>query len=214
MNLKKSGLILIGIIMLSLIFSIYFYPQMPERIVAHWNIKGEADGYMTKFWGLFIMPFILVGLILLFIILPKIDPLKENYKKFNKYYDGFVILLSLFLFLIHLQIILWNIGIKISPNITIPVGLGLLYFYIGILFENTRQNWFIGIRTPWTLSSENVWEKTHKIGSKLFKAAGVIAILGIFFSRYALFFVIVPVLLLAVYTVVYSYIAFKKEIKQ
>jgi uncharacterized membrane protein len=214
MNLKKSGLILMGIILLSFILSISFYPQMPERIAAHWNIEGEADGYMSKFMGLFLMPFILLGLILLWIFLPKIDPLKVNYEKFRNYYDGFIILLSLFLFSIHLQIILWNIGIKISPNLTLPVGLGLLYFYIGILFEHAKQNWFIGIRTPWTLSNENVWEKTHKIGAKLFKAAGVIAILGIFFSQYVLFFVVVPVLLLAVYTVVYSYLAYRKEMKQ
>jgi len=75
------------------------------------------------------------------------------------------------------------------------------------------MNWFIGIRTPWTLSSEKVWDKTHKIGGRLFKIAGIIAIGGILFQNYAIFFIIVPILLAAIYSVVFSYIEYQKEIK-
>ncbi|MEK7202903.1 MAG: SdpI family protein [Patescibacteria group bacterium] len=71
----------------------------------------------------------------------------------------------------------------------------------------------IGIRTPWTLSSDLVWEKTHKIGGKLFKITGVIAFVGIFFQSYALFFIFIPVILVAIYTIVYSYFEYQKEIK-
>lgn len=90
---------------------------------------------------------------------------------------------------------------------------GMLFYCCGILTENAKRNWFIGIRTPWTLSNEKVWEKTHKIGGKLFKIAGVIALLGIAFQSYALFFILVPVILVATYTTVYSYIEYQKEIK-
>ncbi len=81
---------------------------------------------------------------------------------------------------IHFQVILWNLGIKISPSATLPIGIGILLLYIGILCENAKRNWFIDIRTPWTLSSERVWDKTHKIGGRLFKIAGVIAFVGVF----------------------------------
>ena len=146
---------------------------MPEKMASHWNIKGEVDGYMSRFWGLFLMPFILFGLGLLFILILRIDPLKENIEKFKKYYDGFIILFFIFMLTIYFQVILWNLGIKIGPNVILPVGLGVLFFYVGILCENAKQNWFIGIRTPWTLSSEKVWDKTHKIVGKLFKIAGI-----------------------------------------
>ncbi|MBU1730047.1 DUF1648 domain-containing protein, partial [Patescibacteria group bacterium] len=191
--MRKSEIAILGIILLSLIVSIYFYPQMPEKIASHWNIQGQVDGYMSKFLGLFLMPIILIGFALLFVAIPRIDPLKANIEKFRRYYEGFIILLFLFLLSIHFQVILWNIGIKISPNVMFPIGLGLLFFYIGVLCENAKRNWFIGIRTPWTLSSEKVWEKTHKIGGKLFKIAGVIAFVGVFFQSYALFFIFVPV---------------------
>jgi uncharacterized membrane protein len=109
--------------------------------------------------------------------------------------------------------ILWNIGIKVGPNVTVPIGTGLLFIGAGILCENAKRNWFIGIRTPWTLSSEQVWDKTHRLGGKLFKIAGVIAVVGIFSQSYAVFFVLVPVLLVAAYTIVYSYFEYQKEVK-
>lgn len=75
------------------------------------------------------------------------------------------------------------------------------------------MNWFIGIRTPWTLSNEKVWDKTHKVGGKMFKIAGVIALFGFFFRNYALFLTLVPVIFIVIYTFVYSYNEYQKETK-
>ncbi|MBU1603838.1 MAG: DUF1648 domain-containing protein [Planctomycetes bacterium] len=211
--MRKTEIIILAIILLFFMVSTYFYPQMPERVASHWNAEGQVDGYMSKFWGLFLMPFFLVGLALLFVAIPRIDPLKANIEKFRRYYDGFIILFFVFMLSIHFQGILWNIGIEISPNVIFPIGLGFLFFYIGILCENAKRNWSIGIRTPWTLSNDVVWDKTHKIGGKLFKIAGAVALFGIFFQKYALFFILVPVILVAVYTVIYSYLEYQKVAK-
>jgi uncharacterized membrane protein len=89
--------------------------------------------------------------------------------------------------------------------------MGILFYYSGVLIENSKRNWFIGIKTPWTLSSEAVWNETHKIGGKLFKIAGIIAIFGIFFLKYALFFILVPIILSSIYTIIYSYLQYKKQ---
>jgi uncharacterized membrane protein len=209
--MRKTVMIIFAIVLVSFIISFYYYPQIPNKMASHWNSKGQIDGYMPKFQGLFLMPFILVGLFLIFIAIPKIDPLKTNIEKFRKYYDGLFILFFIFMFLIHLQIILWNLGIKLNPNIIIPIGSGILFFYVGILSKNIKRNWFIGIRTPWTLSSERVWEKTHRIGGKLFKIAGIISFAGVFFQNYALFFILIPIILVSIYAVIYSYIEFRKE---
>jgi uncharacterized membrane protein len=213
MNLPKSTIIIWAISLLAFAVGIYFYPQMPAQIASHWNARGEVDGYMGKFWGIFLAPFIMLGMALLFILLPRIDPLRENYQRFRSYYDGFFILLAVFFLIIQLQVILWSKGIQISPNVVFPIAVGLLFFYIGIFCEHAKMNWFIGIRTPWTLSNEKVWEKTHRLGGKLFKLAGGVAIIGVFFGKLAFAFVMVPVLMVAIYTVVYSYFAYQKEIK-
>jgi len=211
--MRKAELFILIIIIASFVIGIYLYPQMPEQMASHWNINGQVDDYMPRFWGVFLMPLVLVGLALLFIAIPKIDPLKKNIEKFRKYYDGFIILFFIFMLLVYFQTILWNLEIEISPNLAFPILMGLLFFYMGILLENAKRNWSIGIRTPWTLSSEKVWNKTHKLGSKMFKIAGIIALIGFLFQEYAIYFILIPVLFVAIYTFIYSYIEYQKERK-
>lgn len=211
--MRKSEIIIVGIISLSLAIGIYFYPQMPERMASHWNAEGQVNGYMSKFFGMLLMPFISIALLLLFILIPKIDPLKANIEKFRKHYDNFVLLIILFLFYLYLLTIFWNIGARFSMIQLLSPAFAVLFYYCGVLVENAKRNWFIGIRTPWTLSNEKVWSKTHKIGGKLFKIAGTIALFGIFFQGYALFFILLPVILVAAYTVIYSYFEYQKETK-
>lgn len=167
--MRKSEILIVGIALLSFVIGIYYYPQMPERMASHWNAKGQVDDYLSRFWGVFLIPVTLIGLALLFMAIPRIDPLRENIAKFRRYYDGFVILFMAFMIFVYFQTILWNVGIKVSPNAYLPVATGILFIGTGILVENTKRNWFVGIRTPWTMSSEEVWDKTHRMGGKLFK---------------------------------------------
>jgi len=89
-------------------------------------------------------------------------------------------------------------------------AMAILFYYAGILIQNAKRNWFIGIRTPWTLSSEGVWEKTHKLGSKLFKIAAVLILLTLFAPDYFLYSVFL-LIAFSLYLVLYSYLEFRKE---
>jgi uncharacterized membrane protein len=210
--MRKSEIIIVAIILLSFAIGIYYYLQMPDKIASHWNAQGQVNGYMSKFWGLFLMPIISVGLLLLYILIPKIDPLKSNIQQFRKYYDGFMVLIIVFLFYLYLLTIFWNSGFRFNIITFLSPAFAILFYYAGILIENAKRNWFIGIRTPWTLSSDRVWDKTHKIGGKLFKIAGILALGAMFFETAAIFFIIVPVIVVSIYTVVYSYFEYQKEI--
>ena len=211
--MKLIGFAIIAVLIITFTLTIAIYPAAPDLVASHWNAAGEVNGYMSKFWGLFLIPIIMTGFVALLAFLPRIDPHKKNYEKFRDYYDGFILLFALFLLAIQIQIILWSIGYQISPNLTFPLLIGVLFIYIGFLLGHAEQNWFVGIRTPWTLSSKTVWKKTHEIGGKLFILAGVISCLGIFAGVYALWFVLVPALAVAVITVAYSYYEFQKELK-
>ena len=204
--------IIIGLV-ITFIVTIAVYPAVPDRVVSHWNAAGQADGFLSKVWGLSLIPLIMTGLVALLVVLPRIDPYKENYEKFGNYYEGFILVFVLFLLAVQVQIILWSTGYQISPNLTFPFLIGALFIYIGFLLGHAEQNWFVGIRTPWTLSSKTVWKKTHEIGGKLFKIAGVISCAGIVAGAYALWFILIPVLVVAVYTVAYSYFEYQKELK-
>ena len=213
MKLRKSEIISLLIIMISFIIGISFYSLLPDKVASHWNARGEVDGYMSKFGGLFLMPIISLVLLLLFIIIPKIDPLKHNIEKFRKYFDGFIVLMMLFLFYLYILTILWNIGVRFNfVHLLVPI-FSIFFYYCGILIQKAQRNWFIGIRTPWTLSNEQVWNKTHKIGGILFKIAGIISLIGILLPEYALFFVICPVILASLFPVIYSYFAYQKLTK-
>lgn len=208
--MKKLEIIIMVLIFLSFLSGIYFYNQMPEQMASHWNSHGEVDNYVSRFWGLFLMPVVSSAIFLIFMAIPKIDPLKSNIKKFREYYDGFVLLLIVFLIYIYTLTLLWNLGYDFNMSRMIIPAIGLILFYAGILSENAKMNWFVGIRTPWTLSSEKVWEKTNKLGGKLFKIAGVLAFLGVFFPKHAVWLIIIPVLALVAFIFAYSYFEYRK----
>ena len=198
---------------MSFVIGIYLYPQMPETMASHWNSRGEVDGYMPRFWGVFLMPIVSFVILLMFLLIPNIDPLKKNIQKFRKYFDWFILLLMIFLFYIHGLSLYWNLGNVFNMTVMILPALGILFYYIGILTENAKQNWFIGIRTPWTLSNKKVWDKTHKIGGKLFKIAGVIALLGLLLPDYSMWLILAPILALVIYVILYSYLEYQKQTK-
>ena len=212
--MKKTYILITAIIIITFITSIYLYPEMPEQMASHWNSKGEVDSYMSKFWGLFLMPIISLGIFLLLIFIPKIDPLKKNIEKFRKYYDGFMTFLIIFLLYIYILTILWNMGIIFNMTTAILPVVAILIYFSGILIEHSKRNWFIGIRTPWTISNEKVWNKTHKLGSKLFKIAAIIILIGTFIPKYAFALLLISVLIAAIYPIVYSYFEYKKEMKK
>jgi uncharacterized membrane protein len=209
--MNKTKNLSLVIVLISFAIGIYFYSRMPEMMASHWDYRGEVDGYMPKFLGLFLMPIISAVLFGFFLLIPKLDPLKENIQKFSKYFDGYILFFELFLLYVYLLTILWSLGVTFNMTAAIMPALGVLLFGMGILVEKAERNWFIGIRTPWTLSSETVWRKTHQLGGKLFKAIGIISVLGFLLPDFAVFFILASVLIVSFYLVVYSYLEYKKE---
>ncbi len=153
MKTKGIQILITGIILVSFLIGVYLYPDMPDKMASHWNTNGMVDGYMPKFWGLFLMPVISILLFLAFILIPKIDPLKENIAKFRGYFDVFILLLFGFLFYLYMLTLLWNLDYRFDLIRLLAPAFGILIYYAGVMTENAKQNWFISIRTPWILSS-------------------------------------------------------------
>jgi uncharacterized membrane protein len=209
--MRTSEALILAIVLLSFIIGAYSYPQLPDAFASHWNAAGEVDSYAPKLWGLFTMPVILIVIFIFIVFIPRVDPLRTNIQKFRNYYDTFAVIVSLFFFYLYLLVILWNIGVGFNLMQLLSPAFAVLLYYSGVLTENSKRNWFIGIQTPWTMSSDKVWNKTNKLCGKLSKAAGVIALLGIFFPYYAVLVIAIPVIVLAVYSVIYSYIEYQRE---
>jgi uncharacterized membrane protein len=212
MHPRWNPAIITGILLVTFVLSLAAYPYLPDRIVSHWGISGEPDGSLPKAWGLFIVPLISAGIALLLLAIPRIDPLRANIAKFRPTYEHFIAVFLLYLLYIQLLVILWNFGVRFNFSQVLSPAFGALFYAIGILVGRAKQNWFIGIRTPWTLSSEEVWDRTHTLGGKLFRIAGVLALLGTLAPPVLAFlFILGPILVISVYLVVFSYLEYRKE---
>lgn len=193
-----------------LILTVFAWVVLPDTVITHWGIGGEPDGYSGKAFGILLFPVMVIILNVLFRFLPGIDPMKENYKKFGKSYETFIAVFNLFLLMLFFIFIFLNLCNEVNINRLIIPLFAFLFFSIGVILRDVKDNWFIGIRTPWTLSSKEVWKKTHKLGSILFEAGAIVSLVGIFFPEHAFAFVLIPILLVSTILIIYSYIEHKK----
>jgi uncharacterized membrane protein len=210
---QKISFLPLVIIIIGFALAFYFYPQMPEKVVSHWDINGEPNGYMPKFWGLFLLPGLSVIMYLLFWIVPKMDPKKENIEKFRSYYDNLVSIILAFLLYIYVLTILWSLGTTFNFNQFIIPPFAVLFYYIGVVLQHAEMNWSIGIRTPWTLENKHIWNKTHRLGSIMFKTSAAIGLIGLLLPQYAFLFILTPITFSVLFTVFYSYYLFAKKVK-
>lgn len=206
MNILSSIIICLGFVL-----AIFVDPLMPSVMASHWGINGEVNGYASKLFGLYFMPFMSLVLYVFFLILPKTDPYSKNFSQFKQYYQQFIAVIVLFLFYLYLLTILWNLGYRFNlVQLTSP-AFSFLFYFTGVLTSNARKNWFVGIRTPWTMSSEVVWKKTHYVGSRLFKLIAAISLLGFVFPHFFFYLLVIPIILVTVFVFVYSYIVFRRQ---
>lgn len=212
---NKSTIIISALLIIVVILAgILIWNKLPEQMASHWNEQDQVDGYMSKFWGVFMVPLIMVGLTLLFLAVPHIDPLKKNIISFRGLFNVLIVLFNVFVAYVQALTLAWNLGhTGFRISILMLPAMGLLFIFIGFLIRKAKRNFFIGIRTPWTLSNDRVWDETHRLGSKLFIAAGVITFIGILFPDQAFILLMVSVIAAALISVVYSYLVWRREVK-
>lgn len=215
MNTKITTILVLSLVAIAVIVGLALWNQLPDQMASHWNANDEVDGYMSKFWGVFLMPLTTLGLFALFLIVPNVDPHKANIEQFRNTFNLFIVFIVVFLLYIHGLTLAWSLGyqsFRISSAM-LPF-LGLLFIMIGWMLRKAKRNFFIGIRTPWTLSSESVWDKTHQTGSVLFILSGIFAFAGSFFGGMTAFWMLfAPLIASALFLVIYSYVLYRNEIK-
>ncbi|HII15065.1 MAG TPA: SdpI family protein [Nanoarchaeota archaeon] len=207
--MRYARIFTLAVITASFLLAAYFYPWMPEKVASHWDAGGNVNGYMPAFWGLFIMPIISLALFLLFLALPLLDPLRKNIEKFRNYFEWFIAVLVSFMFYMLLLVLGWNLGLRFNMMQMMVPAFAIMIYFCGVMMGKAKRNWFIGIRTPWTMSSDKVWGRTHALGARLFKAAAVVSLAGLLFPDYAIWLLAAPVLLVSIYTLVYSYVKYR-----
>src|SRR2546423_7754081 len=171
MRSRWFGLVVAG---LAGAVSIWAYPQLPPTVATHWNLNGQANGFSSRAVAVGIFPLVILGMTALFNVLPKLDPRRENYGKFIATYWLIANAVILFMLIGHGMIIATALGYPVKIDRALPLGLGILFIVLGNYITRVEPNWFVGIRTPWTLSSDTVWRKTHRTGGLLMVLGGFI----------------------------------------
>ena len=213
MSTKTTSILVLILIAFAVIAGVMLWNRLPEQMASHWNVNDQVDGYMPRFWGAFLMPLIVLGMLALFLIIPNIDPLKANIAQFRNAFNLFILLISIFMLYIHGLTLAWSLGYQnFRMSSAMLPFLGVLFVFIGYMLRQAKRNFFIGIRTPWTLSSDTVWNRTHRLGSTLFMVSGALAFLGSFLGGMTAFWLfLVPLLGSTLFLVVYSYILYRNE---
>jgi uncharacterized membrane protein len=194
------------------VFSLVMYPRLPQRIATHWNLRFEADGYSDRFWVAFVLPTIVViGAPLVAIVLSRIDPRRaERQSDGSTYWTMWSLMLGM-LAAIQVFMVAFGAGWDVSASRVLPTLLGVFLIVFGNVEPRLRPNWFVGTRTPWTLSDDDVWRRTHRIGGYLSVAAGVLLVVGAWLPFEALRLVVWALAaLLFLSPIGYSYVLWRR----
>jgi len=196
---------------MTFVVGLVVYPAMPPQMISHWDTSGHPNGSVSKFMGVFFFPIMMLVLLLVFYAIPRIDPLRENIRQFRSAYEKFILIFFVIMTALYIDTLLWNSGVHLSTKSIISGAMAIIIYGVGSLCYKVKRNYFIGIRTPWTLNSDSVWEKTHRLGGKLFRIAGLIVALGIIFPDFMLWFLVLPLAGVILFALVYSYVVYERE---
>jgi uncharacterized membrane protein len=189
--------------------SALLYPRLPQTVPTHWNIHGQADGFGDKSFGLFMMPVVMVLLLGLFRLLPWLSPRRFGVDEFRSTWLFVMLLVVALMGYIHAMMLwtLWRGPIDITRAFT--AGLFIFFALCGNVLGRVKRNFYIGVRTPWTLASERVWTDTHRMTARLFVASGVLGVAAILLGMPG-WMSIALILLISMIPVVYSLVLYKR----
>jgi uncharacterized membrane protein len=200
------------VVLAMLAFTAVVYGSLPERVPTHWNLRGEVDGWSGRRMGALLMPGLALGVWLLLPVLRRIDPRSAHYERFDATFWLVVNLLVVFFGAMHVLMLGAALGWPVDMSRAVLVMVGLMFATLGNYLPRVKSNWWMGVRTPWTLESETVWRSTHRVAGVTFVAGGLVAVVAALLPTELAFGLAMAGLMLAAFVpVVYSYVAYRRE---
>jgi uncharacterized membrane protein len=194
------------------LFGWVMYDRLPEQMAVHFNTSNEVDGYMHKRDFLLLFTALLLLLPIVMRVFPRIDPKRENYEKFAGAF--FVLRLASVLVLAGAVffVIMYNLGHEWNAQMFVMILLGVSFVFTGNYLGRVKPNFYVGLRTPWTLSDEEVWRRTHRLGGPIWVACGILLTLAAFLPESWAWMAMILLLLVSILVpTIYSYRLFQKR---
>lgn len=212
--IERGHLVTIGILFLVACgVSIWFQDRLPDPCPIHWNIHGQPDNYGSPILAAWLMPSITLPILGLLIGLPLLGPFRKNIEEFRQTYGRLCVILTLVFLALHVLFMLEASGVHTSIGSSIGIILGILFMVLGNWMGKMRRNLYIGIRTPWTIANDVVWEKTHRLGGRLFFVSGLVtAAVCLFASDVVCFIVLMSSIgISTIWSLAYSLWCYRKH---
>jgi uncharacterized membrane protein len=210
MNRRIALSLGIVLVLLSIGMSLWAYPSLPERVPTHWDLGGNVNGYSSRPVAAALMPIVIAFSWLLMLVLPAISPRGFRFdQSVTAYYESMLAVLGV-LVVLHFIVLRAQLGLSAPANTHFFIPIGVLLVILGNLMGKFRKNFFIGVRTPWTLASDEVWLRTNRLGGRLSVVGGLALIVCSFFAAAAAPALIVVVLIIAVIPALYSYLLYRR----
>ncbi|MDE7320936.1 MAG: SdpI family protein [Lachnospiraceae bacterium] len=212
MKNRKLRILTYLLALAGILLTAVLYPILPEQIPTHWNMDGTVT-YGSRY-TIFITAGMGILFAVLFDILPKIDPRRKNYEKFGSFYDLFCVLMEIFMLMINGVIITETLHPgTLSVPMFISLSIGILFVVIGNFMPKFKSNFYMGIKTPWTLSSDEVWRKTHRLGGRCFFLSGLLFIICAFLPEILISLCVIAALIACFIPGLMSWIWWRQEQK-
>lgn len=194
-------------------FTAAVYTRLPDRIPSHWNLQGEVDGWMDKPMGPLMQPLIATIMLGVLWLMPRVDPRRQNVEHSADSRRLLINLLILFMAVIQAATFAHGLGWPIEVDRVILAAVGLLFVGLGNYLPRIRSNWFMGIRTPWTMDNERVWRATHRVGGRAFVGAGLVMAASALLPQAARAWTTgIAIAVAVVLPLVYSYVAYRRDL--
>lgn len=214
-SFKLPILVSLALLAVMLAASAIMWVNLPAdaRLPVHYNIHGQADRYAGKLVAALMMPGVVMGVTLLLAVVPYIEPRRQHLRQSAKAYAALWIAVVGLFATLHVNSMLIALGHGVNLTTLVGVLLGLLFMVLGNYLGKVRSTFMFGIRTPWTLSSDQVWDKTHRLGGRMFFTVGlasvVLAVLGL--KAWAVAVLAGGAIGSAILLTIYSYVLWRRE---
>lgn len=216
MKLQRTLVVSVLFVLVAIGVGVWLYPHLPVEVATHWNGQGQADGWSARFWAVALWPLLIAGITVLKVVLPRISPRKFKIKPFAGVYGIWMLVMQAFVLVVGVCALLKGAGYRVPLSLIITLATGVLFMVFGNYMGKLRKNFFIGLRTPWTLASSAVWERTHRLGGWLFMLAGIAwVITGLTVApQRSMPWLVAAVLAAALIAYAYSYFIYRRLLAQ
>ena len=212
-SMSPAELLAVLIITVQILVSIVSYPFLPDSVPSHWDVSGQVNGYLPKLVNALLYPLLSIGIYALVRVLMTVGP-RLGYQNQPKTSIGIVNLILdgvlLFLLIVQLATTAFALGVPIDLSFVICLSISVLFIFLGNYMGKLRRNFWAGIRTPWTLTSDVVWERTHRLGGWLFVLAGLLGVIMSFIPALRLWGLMAVIFVVVIVLVVYSYVIYQR----